>query len=191
MTTPGCQSPIEWVTLLDYWLGELPPDREAEIEAHYLGCGDCSRRLERLVALAGGIGDLARTSGVDMVINDVILGRLKQDGLMVREYHVPRNGSVNCSVDPEDDFVIGRLEAPLRGLDRVDLLTLDSDGKTLYRQQDVPFLADSGGVVIAPGIEKLRAMPASRLNLRLIAVDDEGEMTLGDYVFNHTPYAPC
>lgn len=190
MTSPSCQAPIEWATLIDYWLGELPPDSEAGIEAHYLCCAECSRRLERLATLARGIGDLARTSGVDMVINDEILLRLKQDGLKVREYHVPNNGSVNCTVAPEDDFVIGRLEAPLSGLGRVDLLTLDSEGNTLYRQQNVPFLADSGGVIMAPGIEKLRAMPASTLHFRLLAVDDQGERILGDYIFNHSPYEP-
>jgi hypothetical protein len=190
MTSRSCQSPLAWETLLAYWLGELEPDSAEQVEEHYLGCAQCSRRLEQLATLAGGIRDLARSSGVDMVLNDEIVQRLTQDGLRVREYRVARNGSVNCTVAPEDDFVVGRLEAPLQGVQRVDLLTLDNDGNIHARQQDIPFVADSGSVVFAPGIDKLRAMPASILHFRLLAIDNQGEHTLGDYTFNHSPYAP-
>jgi hypothetical protein len=188
MTRPDCQSPLGWDALLAYWLGELDPDSAEQIEEHYLGCALCSRRLEQLTTLAGGIRALARTSGVDMVINDEFVRRLTQDGLRVREYRVPRNGSVNCSVAPEDDFIIGRLEAPLTGVRRIDVLTLDSEGNTETRQQDIPFVAESGSVVLAPSIERLRAMPAFILRVRLLAVDNHGERRLGDYTFNHTPY---
>lgn len=190
MTSPSCQSPLALDTLLAYWLGELSPDSTEQVEEHYLGCAECSQRLEQLATLAGGVRALARTSGVDMVINDEIVHRLTQDGLHVREYRITRNGSVNCTVSPEDDFVVGRLEAPLKGVQRVDLLTLDSDGNTQTRQQDIPFIADSGSVVLSPGIDKLRAMPAFILRVRLLAVDDRGEHTLGDYTFNHSPHAP-
>lgn len=107
----------------------------------------------------------------------------------LREYRVPRNGSVDCTAGPEDDFVVGRLEAPLRGVRRLDLLTLNEHGNTETRQQDVPYVADSDAVVLAPGIDKLRAAPAFTLRLRMLAVDDCVERALGDYIFNHTPYA--
>lgn len=188
MTSPDCQSPLGWDTLLTYWLGELDPDRAEQIEEHYLGCAQCSRRLEQMTILTSGIRALARTSGVDMVINDEFVRRLMQDGLRVREYRVPRNGSVNCSVNPEDDFIIGRLETPLTGVRRIDMLILDSEGKTETRQQDIPFVAESGGVVLAPSIQRLRAMPAFILRVRLIAVDKQGERRLGDYTFKHTPH---
>lgn len=190
MTRPSCQSPLTWDTLLAYWLGELESDNAEQIEEHYLGCAQCSQRLEQLVSLADGVHALARTSGVDMVINDEFVQRLRQDGLSVREYRVPLNGSVNCTVTPEDDFVVGHLEAPLSGVQRIDMLTIDDDGNADTRQQDIPFIADSGGVVLALGIDKLRAMPATALHVRLLAVDDQSEHTLGDYTFNHTPYTP-
>lgn len=189
MNGQSCRTPLGWETLIAYWLRELDPASEAHAEEHYLGCAHCSHRLEQLAALAGGVRALARRSGVDMILNDELVRRLTQDGLHVREYRVPRNGSVNCTAAPEDDFVVGRLEAPLAGVQRVDVLTLDSDGNTERRQQDIPFVADSGGVVLSPSIDRLRAMPASTLRLRLLAVDDQGERTLGDYTFNHTPYA--
>jgi len=186
----SCPSPLAWDTLLAYWLGELPAGRAEQIEEHYIGCARCSRRLGQLAALARGIRQLARTSGVTMVVNAAFVRRLTENGLRVREYCVPQNGSVNCTVAPEDDFVVGRLEAALSGVQRVDLLTLDSQGRTALRQEDIPFAADSRAVVFAPGIEVIRAMPASTLRLRLLAVDDQGEHVLGDYVLNHTPHRP-
>jgi len=89
---------------------------------------------------------------------------------------------------PEDEFVVGCLEAALSGVQRVDLLTLDSDGRTALRQEDIPFAAESGGVGFAPGIEMIRAVPASTLHLRLLAADDQSEHVLGDYALNHTPH---
>ncbi len=188
MNERSCESPLPWNTLIGYWLGELPPAEESDVEEHYLGCAQCSRRLAQLTAFARGVRALARTSGVDMVVNDEFVRRLTQDGLRVREYRVPRGGSVNCTVAPEDDFVVGRLEAPLTGVHRVDMLTLDREGNTQTRQQDVPFVAASGGVVFSPSIGRLRARPFT-LRVRLLAVDDQGEHPLGDYTFNHTPYA--
>lgn len=185
MNVKACGSPLPWDTLVAYWLGELAPTDEARVEEHYLGCAGCSRRLEQVAAFAHGLRSLARTSSVDMVINDQFVCRLVKDGLRVREYRVPRGGSVNCTATPEDDFVVGRLEAPLAGVQRVDMVTLDGEGNTQARQQDVPFIATSGGIVFSPGIAKLRALSFT-LHVRLLAVDDQGEHPLGDYTFNHT-----
>ncbi len=141
------------IRLLEYWLGELEPEAEARTEEHYLGCAECSGRLEQLAALAGEVRAVARTSGVNMVINDQFVRRLAESGLQVREYRLPLNGSVNCTVAPEDDVVVARLEAPLEGVKRVDMLYVDSDGRPEMRQEDIPFVADSGGVVFSPGID--------------------------------------
>lgn len=190
MSLASCQEPLGWDTLLAYWLGELEPGDEAQIEEHYLGCGQCSRRLEQLAALVRDVGTLARTSGVNMIVDEPFVDRLRDAGLQVREYRVALNGSVNCTVTPEDDFVVGRLEAPLAGVRRVDMLSQFSFSDAEQRQEDIPFVAGSGGVVIAPSIEALRAMPTSVLRIRLLAIDDQGERTLGEYTFNHTAQTP-
>lgn len=189
MSAPMCSSPLAWETLIAYWLAELDPLDDAHLEEHYLGCAACSHRLGQLAALASELQFVARTSAVDMVVNDDFVRRLKQDGLRVREYRVPRNGSVNCTAGPEDDFVVAHLEAPLVGVQRIDLVTLDEDANIASRYADVPFLANSSGVVLSTGIDKLRGLPASVFRVRLLAIDAHGERTLGDYTFNHTPYA--
>ena len=189
MTMPACQVPLTWETLLAYWLGELDANAEAQAEEHYLGCSQCSHRLEQLAALARGVQTLARNSSLNMVVDDEFVRRLRKEGRNVQEYRLPLNGSVNCTVTPENEFVIGRLEAPLAGVQRVDMLMKFDFDETEHRQEDVLFVADSGAVVYAPSIDALRALPAFILSVRLLAVDERGEHTLGEYTFNHTPYS--
>lgn len=185
----NCPSPLEWDSLLAYRLGELDADSEARVEEHYLGCDECSRRLEWLNALAGEVRALTRMSAVNVVINNQFVRRLSEHGLRVREYSVPLNGSVNCTVAPGDDVVVARLEAPLDDVQRVDMVYLDSNGKPDMRQEDVPFVAASGAVVFSTRMDTLRALPKTTLRVRLLAVDNEGERTLGEYRFNHTPHS--
>ena len=188
MSAAFCPSPLAWDTLLAYWLGELGAEAQAHTEEHYLGCAGCSRRLAQLAALAQGVRQLVRQGGVNMGIDEPFVQRLAEDGLQVREYRVPRNGSVNCTVAPEDDIVVARLGAPLDEVRRVDLVTVSDDGRESMRQQDIPFVARSGGVLFSPGIDQLRALPATTLRMRLLAVDEGGERTLGEYTFHHTPW---
>jgi len=189
MIAPACQSPLEWMTLLGYWLGELDPETERGVEEHYLACDHCSDRLSQLSTLAKQVGAVARGSGVNMVINDALARRLSDDGFRVREYSVPVNGSVNCSVAPEDDFVMARLQATLAGLKRIDLIFADARGTFQTRLTDIPFIPDSDGVVFAASIETVRALPESTIQMRLLAVGKDGERTIGEYTLNHTPYA--
>lgn len=184
----NCPSPLAWDSLLAYWLGEHDPDTAAQIEEHYLGCALCSRRLEQLATLAREVRAVTQSSGVSMIVNDQFVRRLSASGLKVREYRVPLNGSVNCTVMPNDDFVVARLEALLDAVKRLDIVTLGSDGKNMMRQEDIPFIAASGSVMFSTRIDALRALPASTLHMRLLAVDNQGEHTLGEYTFNHTPY---
>lgn len=184
--TPTCQSPLDWDTLLAYWLGELDSDREALTEEHYLGCAECSRRLQWLSTLAQEIRALTQQSSVSMILNDQFVRKLTEDGLHVREYRVPCNGLVNCTVTAEDDLVVAYLEVPLTDASRVDMVYLDSEGKPQARQEDIPFNVENGDVVFAMRIDTLRTLPTTTLRVRLLAVDNNGERTLGDYTFKHT-----
>jgi len=189
MTRMSCRSPLAWETLLAYRLGELEPGSEVRTEEHYLGCAQCSRRLEQLEALAQHVRALMLGSGVNLVVDHQFVSRLVGQGIGVREYRVPLNGSVNCTVTPEDDLVVARLEAPLHGVERVDLITVGSEGASDIRQEDIPIIAGSGEVIYSPSIEMLRALPATTVRIRLLAIDARGERKLGEYTFNHTPFS--
>lgn len=188
MNSAACRSPLDWQTLLAYWLGELDAEREARIEEHYLGCAACSERLAELAALARGVRAVAEASGVDAVFNEPFVQRLTERGLRVREYRVPCNGSVNCTVAPEDDFVVAHLAAPLAGVSRLDVSYGVDDGGHEIRHQDIPFDPGQDGVTLSLRIDALRALPATTLRMRLLAVDNSSERTLGEYTFNHSPF---
>lgn len=169
--------------LVAYWLGELDEGPESALERHYLGCGECSARLAEVEALASGVRRAFADGRVAAVITPAIVDRLRAKGMRVREYRVPRNGSVNCTVAPEDQLVVGRMQAPLQDVSRIDAIVL-YEGE--FRLSDIPFEAASGEVVLAPSIVHLRRLPAHREIVRLVSVEAAGERLLGEYTFNHS-----
>jgi hypothetical protein len=187
VTSPTCAARIEDQALLEYWLGELDEVAEARIDEHVLGCIACSQRLGEIVALADGIRSAQSRGTLRAFVTDAFVRVAAGHGTRVREYRVPRNGSVDCSVAPEDELLVGRLEAPLAGVNRVDAICYVNDAPTdVFR--DIPFDAASGQVVVMPKIAHMRTMPSHRRRFRLIAVDDGGERVIGDYTFNHTAH---
>ena len=190
MTQPNCASPIPLATLLEYWLGELDAAREAQLDEHLLGCGHCSANLQGLVDLGGEVRAAVRAGAVHAVLTDAFVQRLAAQGLRLREYRVPHNGSVHCTVAPDDDLLITRLDAPLAGVERIDVERLGDEGAVLERLRDVPFDAAAGEVVFTPRMEHIRALPASTVRYRLLAVAPSGERLVGEYTFHHTPYRP-
>lgn len=187
MNVPPCPAPLDERTLLEYWLDELPDDAEAAVDEHLLGCGHCSARLADLVALAGGIREAFRGGDLQVFVSGAFVESLAAQGLRVREYRLPRNGSVNCTVTPEDDLVVSYLEAPLENVSRVDVV-IHPPGLPVEVQQDVPFDPARGEVVMSSNMAQLRAMPTHRLRLELVAVDEKGRRVLGEYTFNHTAH---
>lgn len=187
MNQPACAAPLDERTLLEYWLDELPEDAEAAIDEHLLGCGHCSARLAGLVALGGALKDVYRRGQAHAFVSEAFVRRLAGQGLRVREYRLPRNGSVDCTVAPEDDLVVSYLEAPLENVKRVDVV-IHPPGLPAEVQQDVPFDPASGEVVMSANVPQLRAMPSHRLRLELVAVDDQGRRVLGEYTFNHSAH---
>lgn len=188
MTEPSCSSPIPLAALLEYWLAELDEVREDELDRHLLGCGHCSANLQSLVDIAGGVRAAVRAGAVHAVLTDAFVKRLAAHGLQMREYRVPHNGSVHCTVAPDDDLLISRLDAPLGGVERLDIERLSGDGTVLERLRDVPFSAGTGEVVFTSRMERIRALPASTIRIRLLAVAPSKEQLVGEYTFHHTPH---
>lgn len=182
-----CSAPLELPALVEYWLGELDEAAEARIDEHLLGCGHCSERLDEILALARGIRAAFTQGAVHAFVTDAFVRRLAERGVRLREYRVPRDGSVNCTVAPEDELLVSRLEAPLAGVTRLDAISWLEDAPA-HAFHDIPFDAASGEVVITPRIAHIRAMPSHRLRVRLVAVEAGGERVIGDYTFNHTAY---
>jgi hypothetical protein len=171
-------------TLLAYWLGELDEAQESELEMHYLGCDECAARLAEVESLASGVRRAFVAGRLGAVITPAFVEQLRARGLRIREYRVACNGSVNCSVAPEDEVLLSRLAVALEGVKRVDAHISSELGE--MRLEDVPFDPASGEVVMAPSIELIRTLPSHRRVFRLLAVDEGGERLLGEYTFNHS-----
>lgn len=183
----SCGSPLDLPTLLDYWLAELPPSRESDVEEHLLACDACSRELGRLVELADAIRNEARTGNVGVVVSESFLDRVARDGLQLRQYRLGPGESVECTVTPKDDVLVARLVADLSKTEHVDVAWYDAEGNENQRVRDVPVHRAMREIILAQRIDDLRALPATVVRARVLAVEDRGERILGEYTFNHTP----
>lgn len=186
-----CTNPVDGTLLADYWLAALPEAEEEAIEEHLFTCDECGERLREIIALAHGLRNLARGGSLRMVVSDAFLRRAAEEGLRVRQYAPPRGGSVQCTVTAEDDILIGRLAADLKGAERVDLSICNEGGAEQLRLRDLPVNPEAGSVAYQESITFLKAAPTSTLIIRLVGVDEAGsEQLLGEYTFNHTRSLP-
>ncbi len=177
---------LEPDALLDYWLGGTDDAATETIDAHLLQCDACGAALDGVIALSRGVKEAFRGGAVPSMLSAPFVERLKAAGRRVREYHVPHNGSVVCSVAPEDDLLVSRLAAPLHGVTRLDaLFALSFAPGGEKRLSDVPFDAAAGEVLFAPKLTEVRGLPSHEMVVRLLAVDAAGEREVGHYTFHH------
>jgi hypothetical protein len=188
MSASTCRSPLGGGELLGYWLGELDATREAEIDEHLFACCACGQALGRLVALGDAVRALTTQGGAAAVMPPEFVARLKAAGLRVHEYRLPPQGSVACTITPQDDLVVAHLEAPLTGVQRLDVVIHEVEFDQTFRLTDVWFDPASREVVLVPKARDLRGRGRSTQRVELVAVSSAGERVLGQYVFNHTPH---
>ncbi|HYD56992.1 MAG TPA: hypothetical protein VEB41_08810 [Burkholderiales bacterium] len=185
-----CRNPIEFETLLAYWLGELPAADEAPVEEHFFACAHCAQRLEALAALGDGIRAAVQAGRVGAIVSARFVERMKALGMRLREYRIERGGSVSCTIHADDDAVVTRIEAPLAGVKRLDAFErVVVGGATVQesRMEDVPFDPASGAIHVVPPPALLRRLPKSTVTIRLLAVDESGERAIGEYTLEHSP----
>jgi hypothetical protein len=112
--------PLE--VLLQDWLGESDPITRDAVDAHLMACDACGELLDDVVALQAGVRDAVQAGAVALVTGPGFLQRLAARGARIREYRLPHNGSVNCTVAPEDEVLASRVQVPLHGVERVDMV---------------------------------------------------------------------
>jgi anti-sigma factor RsiW len=186
-----CSNPLEPPTLMDYWLADLPSSTEEAVEEHLLSCDRCGDRLREVIALADGLSALARSGSLRVVVTDEFVQRATGAGRRVREYAPPLGGSVQCTVEADDDLLVARLAADLSGAARVDLSLCDGEGVERQRMTDVPVGGEANSVIYQESITFAKASPSNTMIARLLAVDAQGaERLLGEYTFHHTRTIP-
>jgi len=183
---PALATHPDWDALVDYWLGDTDAAATEAIDAHLLQCDTCGSAFDEVVALAQGVKAAFAHGAVPSMVSTAFVERLKAGGRRVREYHVPRNGSVVCSVAPDDEVLISHMAVPLHGVTRLDAeFTLSFLPGPPERAHDIPFDTAAGAVVMLPKLAEVRQHPSHRMVVRLLAVDGAGERELGHYTFNH------
>jgi len=180
-----CDRPLGLAGLLDWWLWEAPGGDD--VDEHLLGCASCAGELAHLVELGDAIRRATRDGIVRAVVPASFLERVAAEGLRLREYRVSAGGSVACTVAPEDDILVARLVADVSDAKRVDLAWYDAEGNEQERIPDVP--TGGGEIIWAQRIDVIRTLPASTQRARVLAVDERGERVVGEYTFDHTPWA--
>jgi hypothetical protein len=175
--------------LLDYWLHDDDAKSTDAIDAHLMHCESCGRALDGLIALANGVRTAFRGGAVSAVTSDAFLRRLVAAGMRVREYRLAHNGSVNCTVAPDDELLVAHLEAPLRGVAHLDAVAqLSIEPGTSHRLEDIPFDPETGEVIYVPKLADLRRLPAHTLEVTLVAVAAGSTREVGRYTFRHRPW---
>jgi len=176
-------------TLLDYWLHDSDAAATDRVDEHLMQCDACGQVLDGLVALGDGVRVAFRAGEVATVTSGDFVKRLAAQGLKVREYRLPHNGSVNCTVAPEDELLVSHLEAPLQGVERLDALAqLSIEPEVQHRLHDIPFDPQAGEVVYVPKLTEVRNLPAHTLKVTLLAVEPGGTREVGRYIFRHRPW---
>ena len=175
--------------LLDYWLDDSDAAANAAIDEHLMQCEACGRALDDLVALGDGVRAAFRSGAVSAMASDAFLKRLVDHGVQVREYRLPPDGSVDCTVGPDDELLVAHLETPLQDVDRLDaVVTLSFEPDVQHRLQDVPFDARAGEVLWMPKFGLVRNAPAHTAEVTLLSVDAGGAHEPGRYTFHHQPW---
>jgi hypothetical protein len=197
MSTPNqsrrgdCQSSIETVVLMEYWLAALSAVDEERVEGHLFTCDSCGDRLREVIALSDALRSLARSGTLQVVVSDQLVKRAADAGLRVREYAARSGESVQCTVAADDHLLVARLAVDVITASRVDLSWCDAQGVELQRMVDIPIRTDAASVVCQQSITWAKASPSSTLVARLVAVGEKGdEQLLGEYAFHHTRTIP-
>jgi hypothetical protein len=187
MSITPCPMPLPADALTAYWLGELAGHEEGVLEEHLIGCAYCSARLQALARLADGIRTATRAGMLLTVVAAPFIERMRDAGLHLRRYEVRPGGSVLCTVKPEDDAVVACLQAPLRGIERLDLEIHDSASNVSFRLEDIVFDPAASEVVVVPSLVELRKLPKTTQTMRLMAVAGGVDKEVYEYTFRHSP----
>ena len=125
-----CSNPIDAAVLADYWLGALTTSQEEAVEEHLLACDLCGERLREVIALAGGIQNVASQGNLLMVVSDAFLRRVAEDGLRVSAEPYDERKAMENIVKGGENTIKAHLEH------------LKSHNETVFYNQAIDYLRE-------------------------------------------------
>lgn len=178
-------------TLLDYWLHDSDAATTDAVDEHLIACEACGQSLDELIALGKGVRSAFRAGMVSGATTDRFVRRVVEQGLQVREYRLPHNGSVNCRVAPDDQLLVAHLALPLHGIERLSAVTqFSTEPGVLHELPDIPFDPQAGEVSYIAPLTRVRHLPAHTMQLTLLAEEAGGPREVARYTFHHRPWQP-
>lgn len=176
--------------LLQDWLGEADAATSAAIDAHLMGCDTCGELLDELAALDTAIRAAMQAGTVAIVVGPRFVELLAARRARIREYRLAPSSYVNCSVAPDDDVLVSRLQVQLQEVQRLDVtVELSTQPGVVHRLEDIPFDAAAGEVLMLPGVARVRQLPAHIMDVTLVAHGETGSREIARYQFRHTPWS--
>jgi hypothetical protein len=172
--------------LSDYWTADVSQEDVERIEAHVFSCAACTQLLAETDHLRRGIGEVARTGGLQAFVTDSLLNQFARDGVRVRSYAMDAGGSVQCAVWDDDDVLVTRLRADFGGVTAIDAEMRLDTGEEWGRASDVPVPEGSREVIMALPAELVRRAPEVPIRLTLRSSSaSPGDAPLAEYTFDH------
>ena len=154
----SCQTPIALDALVAWWLGELTPSDEEQLEEHLFCLVDaCAAQSARHVSLILSVRD-----SWPPVVTRSFLDALDARGVRVRITDVTPDKHFKVHFAADVDVLVHHLRADLRDADRVDLHVATSAGDELAAFPEyLPFDAEQG-VLVPCQRHYVEIMPGSR-----------------------------
>ncbi len=183
MNGAACER-IVFDDLVDYAAGALPAAEAAALEDHLFSCADCGARAAALEALARAIRPAVRSAAVGGFVTDAVLNRLAREGVRVRTFTLSPGAIVPCAVWDDDELMVLRLRGDLGGAREVTVSQRIA-GAEVSRTTGEPASDLPGELLIAQPAALIRQMPAADMEVRLSAIEGDGERTIASYTLVH------
>lgn len=185
MTDTRCPAPIGFTEVVDYWSGDLTRAEEDRIEEHVFTCADCARELAAAEGLARGIAAVVREGRLHTVVTDAILNRLASEGVRIRTYTLDGGEIVPCGVWADDDLVVTRIRADFADVETVTIVARQASGDEISRVSGIAIRPGQREILNAFSAERLRKLPATRVQVSVTAETGSGERTLAEFTLEH------
>jgi hypothetical protein len=176
---------VDLSELVLYWLGELQPEREAEVEEAIFADARVGEMLDAIARLEQGVRALVAAGRLQTGLTVEAVGALEAAGVRVRTYRLGPGEVVACTIAAEDLSVV-RLHGDFGDATEVDVWmdgTLEGRGAVSEMFAAVPVDRRASEVVLVVPGDRIRALPRSRFVYRVRAGDRE----IGEYGLDHYP----
>jgi hypothetical protein len=182
VTSPECAS-LALDDLVGYAAGDLAEAEASALEEHLFSCAGCAARASELDALVRAIRRAFRSAEVGGFVTDDILNRLAREGARLRTFVLSPGAVVPCAVWEDDELMVLRFRGELAGASEITLS--QHVAGTEVSRATIQAVPSPGEVIFMTPAASIRDLPVVDIELRLSAMTDTGERSVGSYTLAH------